>query len=420
MGLAIDHTPIGAETNLHDEDWNIAGRMRRGEPKPRRWKLKPENTHKWETSIHKWCDNWDTTMDTADALELLQRLHHLGGGRRRNTPNTAQSQLENELKHNITRVDISGGYLTKLRQQLFQERGRNAKHKELNHDREVLKHQWAGGWGKQAMAPPYQPMTTRTLDDGTILTHPDDIATVAMAYYERLFRPTTTDHTATAATNSVTRRVKADEEDLHRWLQVEWDYWEWPQGTISQGDVTAAILEAKAGKTCGADGIVTKQWQAAVAADPRIAAGLAWAWNQRLQNRAEVRQAQHTISAHALVQPRSASEDVGSTRHASEFGSPKNLYVPPLAGSEGLLESGASTVASQLGSADRIQASAADKPACHQVQGAVESVLEEGRTSRPRDRRRRGTDTAMQGLRRGFQCAELIHSLREVSEKATE
>lgn len=138
MGLASDHIPIGTEINLNDQDWNIAERMRRGQPKQIRWTLKLENTNEWEASIQQWCDKWNSMMDTADATELLQRLQHLGGGRRRMTPRMARLKLEDDLKRKITRVDISESYRDKLRQQLSDERGRIAKQKELNHYREVL------------------------------------------------------------------------------------------------------------------------------------------------------------------------------------------------------------------------------------------------------------------------------------------
>lgn len=99
--------------------------MRRGRPKPIRWSLKPENTHEWETSIQDWCDKWDSTKDTTDATQLQQRLQHLGAGRPRRT-SMAQSQLENDLKQKIACVDISEGFRTKLRQQIFQEQQRIA------------------------------------------------------------------------------------------------------------------------------------------------------------------------------------------------------------------------------------------------------------------------------------------------------
>lgn len=96
-----------------------------------------------------------------------------------------------------------------------------------------------------------------------------------------------------------------DEGRGQRWLRIEWGYWEWQDCTISQDEVVAAFQSAKAGRTCGADGVVSEQWLAALAVDLRIAACLAWAWNQRLQNRAAVQMC-HTPSVHALVHACSA------------------------------------------------------------------------------------------------------------------
>lgn len=142
-----------------------------------------------ESSIRQCCDNWNSKTDTADATALLQRLQHLRGGRRRKTIGMARSKLEDDLKQNVTRVDISKGSRNKLRRQLFKERGRIAKQKEFNHYREVVQNLRRGGWGKQAMALRLRLMTACTLDDGTVPTHSDDIATAATKYYDRRFRP---------------------------------------------------------------------------------------------------------------------------------------------------------------------------------------------------------------------------------------
>lgn len=163
--------------------------MRRGTPRPIRRALKPQHTTEWENKIHDWRDLWTSSMDTADATELLQSLRHVGRGRR--TPGQARSQLEDDLKEKIARLDISEGYRASLRQQLFRERGRIAKQKELNHYQEVLRNLRQGGWGKQAMAPMMKPMTTCTFDDGTTLTNDEDIARAASAYYSKLFGPET-------------------------------------------------------------------------------------------------------------------------------------------------------------------------------------------------------------------------------------
>lgn len=143
-------------------------------------------------------------------------------------------------------------------------RARIAKQQELDHYQEVLRNLRQGGCGKQAMAPVMKPMTTCTLDDGTTLTN--DEARAASTNYSKLFRPETpATLDATEEDGGLTKRLPDEETDLQTWLQLQWDYWEWPETVISQDDVIEAFGTAKPGRTCGSDGLVSEMWQAAVA-----------------------------------------------------------------------------------------------------------------------------------------------------------
>lgn len=101
---------------------------------------------------------------------------------------------------------------------------------------------------------------------GKKITAPDEIATAATDYYAALFRPELDPSTDGA---------------LQDFCAQQFDMWEY-EVVISAQTVHDALLEAPKRRTCGADSLVAETWQAAVAADPRVCASLAWAMNRRL------------------------------------------------------------------------------------------------------------------------------------------
>lgn len=221
---------------------------------------------------------------------------------------------------------------------------------------------------------------------------------------------------------------------MQQWLQVEWDYWEWQHGTITQADVLTAIGDCKPGRTCGADGVVSEMWQAAVAADPHIAACLAWARNQRLQKMAPVQQARHPLPAHVRTHACDASACAQCTDMSSAVNSDPRSRVTRPNSDQPADPPGGPQTARKSDPWKTVQVQLLPKQAAptefrllRPINLLVTSCKALSRAflrkAEPHDTGSDGqgkADMAMQGFRRGFQCAELIHTLRAVVEKATQ
>lgn len=138
----------------------------------------------------------------------------------------------------------------------------------------------AGGFCKQAMAPQHPSMTTLQIPTRRTVTDADEIAFarrhVAMDYLDH---STDADHTATQADN-INIRLTQDDEDLKKWLTLEWDYWEGPGACMPREGVEIAINGGKKGKTCGGDHVASEQ--------RHIATCFARDWNGRLQNMRDI------------------------------------------------------------------------------------------------------------------------------------
>lgn len=88
--------------------------------------------------------------------------------------------------------------------------------------------------------------------------------------------------------------------------------WEHEETTPCGTDIMRAFAEAKPCKTAGVDGLVAEQWLAAMQAETRVAAIVAWGWNKRLAHVDA-----HAVSAHAMPPVRACHAQTFSV-HASE------------------------------------------------------------------------------------------------------
>lgn len=108
----------------------------------------------------------------------------------------------------------------------------------------------------------------------------------------------------------------------------QWDLWEYDNVTIGAEEVKVLVRGMPRNKTCGRDMLVSEVWSAAIAADDRQAAHMAWATNQRVANAQMRRPPARKTSTDAYAQDaehaQRAHHDTTCTHHASA-----HAHMPP-------------------------------------------------------------------------------------------
>lgn len=129
-----------------------------------------------------------TTITRADQEAIMfQLLAPLCAARPRRMVTGAHSNTEAALRSQIEILAISEGYGTSLRRQLYTQKHR-IDTETTAYFTSVLLQLREGGWGKKAMAPQLQTMTTFRLHDGIIQDATQITAQATRFYTERFDR----------------------------------------------------------------------------------------------------------------------------------------------------------------------------------------------------------------------------------------
>lgn len=139
--------------------------------------------------------------------------------------------------------------------------------------RHVLRNLRGGGWGNKAMGENLQDMRQIRIDATTTTTNNQEIRKAATTYYQSPFE-------------DFSENNLKDADYIDEMCGKQWDLWEYDNVIVNQEDVERIFSHMPRNKTCGRDMLVTEVWAAAIAADSRVAAHLAWAANQRIVNTA--------------------------------------------------------------------------------------------------------------------------------------
>lgn len=154
------------------------------------------------------------------------------------TIKSATSVLCDQLNKKMQDIATTETDRVKLRKQLFQARDHIKKQRKDAHHAKSFKNLRGGGWGKRAMQSQLPGMTILTTETGSV-TDKQEISRHASSYYSHVFE-------------------HSDPHELmvRDFVKQDFNFWEYRLGICAE-DIMQALAEAKRGRTCAADGLVS-------------------------------------------------------------------------------------------------------------------------------------------------------------------